>query len=93
MGKVTEKMINDAYSNIENFRDKLGEVFYDEFMKDDNSTYEISKSIINTFGRCQTERDFEIADAMLIAVCGWSFETLLEKIKERDTNGFAWTSC
>lgn len=87
------KMLNDAYVRIENFRDKLGEVFVDAFMEDDNSSYEISKSVIAVFDNCKTDREFEVADHMLTAVCGYGIETLISKIEELDANGHVWESC
>lgn len=76
--------LNKAYMEIENFRDKLGEVFYDAVQEDDNSTYEMAKSIIAVFDSCETERDFEIADKMLTAICGWCLQTLVDRIVSRD---------
>lgn len=85
--------INTAYENIESFRDKLGETFNDMYMEDDNSTYEVAKSIINVFDSCKTDRDFEMANRMLVAICGWSITSIINKIEERDTNGHLWISC
>ena len=33
-----ERLINRAYVEIEHFRDKFGEIFYDAIQEDDNST-------------------------------------------------------
>lgn len=90
---MNAEMLDTAYAEIEDFRDKLGEMFYDEFMEADNSTYEIGKSIIATFVCCKTPEEFKVADSMLTAICGWSFETLVEKIKARDAEDCAWESC
>jgi len=87
------KILNDAYVGIENFRNKLGETFVDAYMEDSNSSYEISKSIIAVFDNCKTEREFEMADRMLIAVCGYSIESLIDQIKGRDASGYVWVSC
>lgn len=85
--------LNNAYREIENFRDKLGETFYDAVQEDDNYTYEIAKSIIHVFNMCKTERDVEIADKMLIAICGYSIDTLLSRIEEREAIDYDWISC
>lgn len=91
---MNKEILNKAYAEIENFRDKLGENFYDAIQEDDNSTYEMAKGIISVFsGQCNTKNEFEIADAMLIAICGYSFETLVERIKKLDAEGYVWESC
>ena len=89
----TCQKLNNAYETINNFREKFGETYFDAFMEEDNFTYEIAKSIINVFGCCQTEREAEIADKMLIATCGYCLETLINRIKERDENYWYWESC
>lgn len=82
---------NRAYSEIENFRDKLGETFYDAVQEMDNTTYEIAKGIIHVFNeRCITEEEFAVADAMLIAICGYNVKELIDKINERNRNGYLW---
>ena len=81
--KRVEEM-NKAYREINDFRYKLGETFYEAFMEEDNSNYEIAKSIICVFDMCETERDVEFADKMLIAICGYSIETLINKIREKE---------
>lgn len=90
---MNKEVLNSAYAEIDNFRDKLGEVFFDAVMEEDNSTYEMSKSIIATFSNCNSKKEFEAANSMLMAVCGYSFETLVQRIKERDRKGFCWESC
>ncbi len=87
---MDKETINTAYEEITDFLNKLGETFYDAVQEDDNFTYDMAKGIIKVFNHCDTKEKFEIADAMLIAVCGYSFETLLERIKERDRNGYVW---
>ena len=89
-----ERLINRAYVEIEHFRDKFGEIFYDAIQEDDNSTYEMAKGIIYGFsGKCHTKKEFEIADSMLMAICGYSFETLIERIKKLDAESYMWKSC
>ena len=86
-------LMNKAYEEIENFRSKLGETFFDALMEEDNYTYEMAKGIIGVFDSCETEREEQIADRMLIAICGYSLETLISTIKTRDENGYMWKSC
>lgn len=90
---MNKEILNSAYVEINNFRNKLGETFFDAVMEDDNTTYEMAKSIIATFSNCNSKKEFEAANSMLIAVCGYSFETLIGRIKERDEQGYAWESC
>lgn len=91
---MNKESINKDYCEIESFRDKFGEVFYDAVQEEDNTTYEMSKSILSVLcGSCENERDYEIANAMLIVICGYSYETLVSRIKERDENDFPWESC
>ena len=91
---MNKETLNKAYAEIDNFRDKFGENFYDAIQEVDNSTYEMAKGIISVFSsQCSTKKDFEIADAMLMAICGYSFETLVERIKKLDEEGFQWESC
>lgn len=85
--------LSAAYEEIEDFRDKLGETFFDVFQEEDNTTYEMAKGIIRVFSEtCSTENEFNVADAMLTAVCGYTLSSLLEKIRERDKNGYPWVS-
>lgn len=91
---MNKETLNKAYAEIEHFRDKLGENFYDAIQEDDNSTYEMAKGIISVFSSmCNSEKEFDIANAMLIAICGYSFETLVERIKKLDAEGYVWESC
>lgn len=91
---MNKETLNSAYAEINNFRDKLGETFFNAVMEDDNTTYEMAKGIISVFSsQCNTKKEFEVANSMLIAVCGYSFETLVDKIKERDEQGYTWESC
>lgn len=66
------------------FNETLGNAFYEAFMEDDNTFYEIGKSIIHVFDMCETERDVEFADRMLIAVCGYGINTLMNRIEGED---------
>lgn len=94
MGTMNKETFKQAYDEIYNFREKLGEVVYDAINEEDNYPRDMAKYIIDTFHSCQTEREFNIADEMLTAICGWNFETLVERIRQRDADpDFYWESC
>lgn len=87
-----QKLLDEA-EKIDHFSDKFGEVFLDAFMEADNGCYEMAKGILNTFYECKTDRDFQIANHMLMGICGYTAETLLERIEKRESEGFVWESC
>ena len=89
---MNKELYDKERKEIDDFRDKLGEVFYDSFNEEDNNTCEMGKGMLAVLGECQTEREFEIADAMIIAVCGYGLETLISRIKERDNEDYVWES-
>lgn len=80
---MTFGAFNQAIEQVDNLREELGNAIYDAFQEEDNYPHEIAKHVINTFFMCQTEQEFEIADSMLTAVCGWNFETLINKIQQQ----------
>lgn len=92
MLSVNKEMINKATAEIENFRDKLGEIVLDAIMEDDNSSLDMARGILGTFATCDTQREFEIANDMLTGICGYSFETLVERIRELDREHHCWES-
>lgn len=79
-----QKLLDEA-EKIDHFSDKFGEVFLDAFMEADNGCYEMAKGILNTFYECETDRDFQIANHMLMGICGYTAETLLERIEKRES--------
>ena len=90
---MNKEVLNAAYTEIEGFRSKFGETFYDATQADDISSSEMATGIISIFSSlCKTENEFKIADEMLIAICGFGFEYLVEKIKKRDQDGYEWES-
>lgn len=60
----------------------IGEIFFEEVMSDEESFdkkgYNL-KALYESVDRSQQE----IIDDVLITLCGWSYETLLEKARER----------
>lgn len=87
---MTKKDFLTKAGEIQNFKDKLAETVLDAIMEDDNSCYEIARGIWRTFENCQTDREFEIAEQMLIAICGYSLESLIETLNKRDNNEYVW---
>lgn len=77
----TVNQIRDLYDDA---IDKLADVTVDAIYEDDNNGYEMTKGILNTFADCETEKEFKIANDMLISICGYSIETLLSKMKEKE---------
>lgn len=75
------KKINEMDDAMYHFPEELGNAIYEAFMEDDNYFKDIGKSVITAFNSCETEKEIEIADHMLIAVCGWGIETLMNRIK------------
>ena len=61
-------------------RDELGDAFVDAFYEEDNASHDIGKGIINTLLECTTQAEIDIADHMLIATCGYSIESLMERM-------------
>lgn len=61
-------------------RDELGDAFVDAFYEEDNTSHDIGKGIINTLLECNTQAELDIADHMLIATCGYSIESLMERM-------------
>lgn len=79
--------IKDVVNQIQDMDDavdKLADVTVDAIYEDDNSGYEMAKGILNTFADCETEKEYKIANDMLISICGYSIETLLSKMKEKE---------
>lgn len=91
MNKEKFKQVCDG---IYNFTDKFGEMMYDKIDSSSNFSGIIGKYTIRAFSHCQTEREFQIADEVLTAICGWNFESLVELINKRDADpNFYWMSC
>lgn len=82
MDKV--KRLNEFDGKIEDFDEVLGNEIYEAFMEDDNYFHEIGRAIGSTFNACTTEREVELVDRMLAAICGWSINTLLNRIEGKD---------
>lgn len=80
MAKVKE-MFDKMEGEIEDFRDRLGSVVLDAINEDDNSSWEIGRSLTREL-RHASVLQYDMADKVLIAVTGYSIESLLNKVKE-----------
>ena len=49
----------------------IGETFYDEFLSDGETLEKIDSPLERAY-----KKNPEVTDQVLIALCGWSFETL-----------------
>lgn len=87
---MDKKELKKVVSRTKDFIPKLGEVFYDAIQEDDNYTCDMAKGVINVINMCSTPEEFSIADTMLIAICGYSIETLVEEIKDRNKKHYHW---
>ena len=90
---VHKVILRSACAQIDCLKDKLGEVLVDAFSEEDNSGYEMAKGVMSTLESCSTQKEFDAANNMLMAICGYSIESLVERIRERDEQGFSWESC
>lgn len=80
-------------SSISQFTEKLGEVLIEAIEEDDNYSYEMAKGVHTVLINCKTEEEFSVANNMLIAICGYSIETLMERIHDYDKSGYIWETC
>lgn len=86
--KIVEEL--KRYSEkIEDFSDKFGEEILDAMYEDDNFSSDMGKYTLREFLMCETDREVEIANAMLIAITGWSLETLLTRTLLKDAQKIA----
>ena len=92
MSKENEIMeIQNEINNIEYAVDKLGETI-NSFFEDVGTLYEMGKGFYNAFMDCQTQRELDIVEDLLIAICGNDLNSVINEIKERDKSGYAWDS-
>lgn len=89
---MDKNAINSASCDITELRNKIGETVWDFINEDDNSTYEIGKCVMAVFANCSSKKEFEAANNMLSAICGYNFESIVEEIKQRDSKCYIWAS-
>lgn len=90
--KKTLKDVQDELEKIDNIRDKLGETIYDCIQEDGNFTTDIGKSVLNCILDCNSQNDLDRMDEMLTAISGYSLDSVLNRIAERDESGYIWES-
>lgn len=89
-----EKGIREVQNEINSIGyavDKLGQTIY-SFSEDVGTPYDMGKGFYNALMECQTQRELDIVEDLLIAVCGNNLTIVINKIKERDKSGYAWDS-
>jgi len=87
---MNKEILNRSHKDIKNFRYKFGEVLYDSILEH-ATVYRMAREVIDVFSKyCDTEKEFVIADAMLMAICNCNFENLTQKIKKADEVGYEW---
>ena len=70
-----EERIKKAMEDAD-FCEVLGEVLYEQFVSDEESFRNKGLLLLNAILRGK-------ADDVLIAICGWSIESLMEMVEER----------
>ena len=90
---MTEKEKYEKNSfQIDYFGEKLGETIFNAMTEDEFSSCDLGCKIYKIFDQCETEKEFEIANAMVIAFCGYSMNALIEKIQQQDKEDYQWES-
>jgi hypothetical protein len=80
-----EALCNDCGGKGKVFVDpeKLVETFADAFRSDDESYEDIGERLLGDYENA-TQQEKTIMNNLLVTLCGWSFETLVEQSKEGD---------
>lgn len=84
--------IQNKLNNVEDIRKKLGETIYDCIQEDNNFTSDMGKYALGVIMECATQRELDIANNMLIAITGYSIESILETIEKRERESYFWES-
>lgn len=84
--------IQKALSALPGSIPKLGETVLDAINEDDNYARDIGKHLFNALMQCNTQREMHIANQVVIGITGYSIESILERIEERDKDGYEWES-
>lgn len=70
----------------EDFEENFGDIVYSAFMDSENSLEDISDDILAVFSSCKTENELKLADNMLIAITGYSLDSLLKQYERNFQN-------
>lgn len=80
------EIIYKSIINIPQFEDKLAENIFSAINKRDNDRKMVAKDVISVFLNCNTQSKFDVANNMLMSICGYDFRTLVEQIIESDND-------
>lgn len=83
-----EEEVLKLIQNVPDAQEKIGEIFSD--MVKEEYTEDIGEGVLQVIAECKTDEEFFLVNKMLMATCGYFFETLVEKIQERDDNSYDW---
>ena len=72
------------FENISSLANKLGEITYYAVLEEDNFPEKIGEAIASLVSSCELERDYDIINKVIVAICGYSIPTLLDRIVECD---------
>jgi hypothetical protein len=90
---MDREVLNKAYEEIPDFKDKLGENVLDAVTKEERDPCKMAEEVIRVFSSCKTKKELEAADNMLMAVCGYNLEKLVQRINRLDECGYLWKNC
>lgn len=90
MKRIKEAQKILEYRNTVNEADyKVGETVADETYSE---CYDlIGENLLFIFQNCETEKEYELANSVLEAICGEKIEKILEIVHERDKNNYEWS--
>ena len=80
------EIIYKSIIDIPQFEDKLAENIFSAINKRDNNRKMVAKDVISVFLNCNTQSKFDVANNMLMSICGYDFRTLVEQIIESDND-------
>lgn len=75
---------NDLIKRINQLEDyEIGKTVRCAFCEDDNFDEDIANSIYNGLLTCETERDLKMFERGIVALCGYSINTILSLTEKR----------
>ena len=80
------EIIYKSIIDIPQFEYKLAENIFSAINKRDNNRKMVAKDVISVFLNCNTQSKFDVANNMLMSICGYDFRTLVEQIIESDND-------
>lgn len=76
--------VKQHFNNVTSLSNKLGEITYYAVLEEDNFPEKIGEALESLISSCKLERDYDIINKVIVAICGYSIPTLLERIDECD---------